>query len=159
MGLWRDERDGMTISVPIAKNPDGSSITGPSYEYIDFDDAKSVSYELTYPATTTDKSKATLTVRARLDDQPTAVPASDWEYVDDKTIACCRRVHPSSRVMSTSSCTPPKIQLWRRSVWRRRVISSRFCVTRCKTVPGLPILLQATCATPSASRSRNPRAP
>ena len=78
--------DGMTISVPVAKNPDGSSITGPSYEYINFDDAKSVRYELTYPAATLDKSKATLTVRSRLDDQPTPVPASGWEYVDEKTI-------------------------------------------------------------------------
>jgi alpha/beta hydrolase family protein len=78
--------DGMTISVPIATNPDGSSITGPSYEYIVFDDAKSVRYALTYPAATTDKSKATLTARARLDDQPTPVPASNWEYVDEKTI-------------------------------------------------------------------------
>src|SRR5262245_2651641 len=31
------ERDGLTISVPVARNPDGSSITGPSYEYIVFD--------------------------------------------------------------------------------------------------------------------------
>ena len=77
---------GMTISVPVAKNPDGTSITGPSYEYIVFDNAKSVRYELTYPAATMDKSKATLTVRARLDDQPTVVPASGWEYADGKTI-------------------------------------------------------------------------
>jgi hypothetical protein len=78
--------DGLTIAVPIARNPDGSSITGPSYEYIVFDDAKSVSYALAYPAATTDTSKATLTVRARLDDQPAAVPASDWEFVEDKSI-------------------------------------------------------------------------
>jgi hypothetical protein len=78
--------DGMTIAVPIARNPDGSSITGPSYEYIVFDDAKSVRYSLSYPAATTETSKATLTVRARLDAQPAAVPASDWEFVDDKSI-------------------------------------------------------------------------
>ena len=80
------EDDGMTIQVPIARNRDGSSITGPSYEYINFDDGKSVRYELTYPAATRDKSKATLTVRARLDDPPANVPESGWEYVDDKTI-------------------------------------------------------------------------
>ena len=51
-----------------------------------FDDAKSVRYGLTYPAATLDKSKATLTVRARLDDQAVDVPASGWEYVDAKTI-------------------------------------------------------------------------
>src|SRR4029077_2941080 len=27
------DNDGLTISVPIARNPDGSSISGPSYEY------------------------------------------------------------------------------------------------------------------------------
>ncbi|MBI3049716.1 MAG: hypothetical protein HYY76_15535 [Acidobacteria bacterium] len=79
-------KEGFTISVPIARNPNGSSITGPSYEYINFDDAKSVRYELTYPAATLDTSKATLTVRARLDDPPTPVPASGWEYVDERTI-------------------------------------------------------------------------
>lgn len=78
--------DGMTIQVPIARNRDGSSITGPSYEYINFDDGKSVRYELTYPAATRDKSKATLTVRARLDDPPAKLPDDGWEYVDDRTI-------------------------------------------------------------------------
>ncbi len=78
--------DGLTISVPVARNADGSSITGPSYEYINFDDAAGVRYELTYAAATLDKSKATLTVRQRLDDPPTPVSASGWEYVDDRTI-------------------------------------------------------------------------
>ena len=81
-----NEDAGMTIAVPIAKNPDGSSITGPSYEYINFDDGKSVRYELTYPAATLDKSRAKLTVRARLSDPAVDVPASGWEYVDAKTI-------------------------------------------------------------------------
>ena len=43
-------------------------------------------YELTYPAATRDTSKATLTVRASLDDKPTGIPPSGWEFVDDKTI-------------------------------------------------------------------------
>src|SRR5262249_60549190 len=78
--------DAMPITVPVAKNPDGSSVTGPSYEYINFDNAKGVKYGLTYPAATLDTSKATLTVRARLDDAPAALPASEWEYVDEHTI-------------------------------------------------------------------------
>src|SRR5262249_21352921 len=56
-------KDAMKIKLPIAKNPVGSSspdITGPSYEYIVFDNAKSTSYRLTYPAATLDKSSATL---------------------------------------------------------------------------------------------------
>ena len=80
------EDNQLTITVPVAKNRDGSSITGPSYEYINFDNAKGVKFDLAYPAATLDKSKATLTVRARLDDQPTTVPASDWAYVGEKSL-------------------------------------------------------------------------
>ena len=78
--------EGLTITVPVARNRDGSSITGPSYEYIVFDNPKSLRYDLAYPAATLDKTKATLTVRERLDDAPAPVPASGWEYVDERTI-------------------------------------------------------------------------
>ena len=44
-----------TITLPVARNPDGSPITGPSYEYIVNAGA---SYALTYPAATLDPSKA-----------------------------------------------------------------------------------------------------
>ncbi len=76
----------LTISVPVAHNADGSSITGPSYEYISFDNATSLTYSLAYPTATTDRSKATLTVRDRLGDTPTVVPADGWEYASDKSI-------------------------------------------------------------------------
>src|SRR5436309_3238841 len=66
-----------TITLPIAKNPDGSSITGPSYEYIV---TGGVSYELTYPAATLDRSKATLTHRVHLNDAPQIIPESGWRY-------------------------------------------------------------------------------
>jgi hypothetical protein len=66
-----------TITLPIARNSDGSSITGPSYEYIVNAGA---SYELTYPAATLDRSQATLTHRVHLNDVPQAVPASGWQY-------------------------------------------------------------------------------
>jgi hypothetical protein len=82
----RSNNDGMLISVPVAKNADGSSITGPSYEYINFDNDKAVRYRLTYPAASLEKSSAKLTVRARLDDPPAVVPASGWEYVDERAI-------------------------------------------------------------------------
>jgi hypothetical protein len=72
----------MTITLPVAKNPDGSSITGPSYEYIaDGEDA----YALTYPAATLDQSKATLTHRVRLNDMPQVIPASGWRYIENGT--------------------------------------------------------------------------
>ena len=66
-----------TITLPIAKNPDGSPITGPSYEYIVNAGA---SYELTYQAAALDQSKATLTHRVHLNDTPQVVPASGWQY-------------------------------------------------------------------------------
>jgi len=66
-----------TITLPIAKHPDGSSITGPAFEYIVNPGA---SYTLTYPAATLDKTKATLTHRMHLDDPPVVIPASGWTY-------------------------------------------------------------------------------
>ena len=74
-----------TIAVPIAKNADGSSITGPSYEYIEFDNATSATYTLTYPAATLDQSKAVLTTRVHLDDAPQVVPAAGWQYGNNGT--------------------------------------------------------------------------
>jgi hypothetical protein len=65
----------MKISVPKL-----AGITGPSYEYINFDNATSMSFTLAFPAATLDKSQAKLTVRARLDDAPVPLADSDWEY-------------------------------------------------------------------------------
>ena len=67
----------MTITLPVAKNADGSSITGPAFEYIV---SPGASYTLTYAAATLDKSKATLTHRVRLNDTPGVVPSSGWNY-------------------------------------------------------------------------------
>ena len=66
-----------TMTFPIAKNRDGSSITGPAYEYIV---SQGASYALNYPAATPDQAKATLTHRARLNDTPQVIPASGWTY-------------------------------------------------------------------------------
>jgi hypothetical protein len=68
-----------TASFPIARNADGSSITGPSYEYIVVG-AATASVALSYAAATLDKSKATLTHRVHLNDAPQIVPASGWNY-------------------------------------------------------------------------------
>jgi hypothetical protein len=75
-----------TITLPIAKNADGSSIVGPSYEFIVMGDATTGRYELAYPTLTRDKSKATLTHRRRLDDRPMRVSDAGWEFVDDTHI-------------------------------------------------------------------------
>jgi hypothetical protein len=65
---------------------DGATITGPSYEYINFDNATTLTYGLAYPAATLDKSQASLTVKRFLNDPPATIPTSGWEYVDETTI-------------------------------------------------------------------------
>src|SRR2546427_5957022 len=67
-----------TITLPIAKNPDGTSITGPSYEYIV---SSARGFTLTYPAADySDKTTAKLTHRVHLNDAPQLVPASQGAY-------------------------------------------------------------------------------
>ena len=78
--------DRLTITVPVARNPDGSTIAGPSYEYISVNNATTMTYALAYPAATLGKSEARLTVKRLLNDAPTTIAPSDWEYVDDRTI-------------------------------------------------------------------------
>jgi hypothetical protein len=72
----------ITITVPLAKNPDGSSITGPALEELVVDDVPLTSLPLTYAAASGDKSQATLTSRVRYEDAPTPLPADGWNYAD-----------------------------------------------------------------------------
>lgn len=69
-----------TIALPVAKNADGTSITGPVYDYIEFDNATTTIAPLTYTPNTLDQTQAQLTVKALLDDVPTVIPASGWAY-------------------------------------------------------------------------------
>jgi hypothetical protein len=75
-----------TITLPVAKNADGTSITGPAYEYIVMGNGTTLTYTLTYPASALDKTTAKLTTRKHLDDVPTAIDATGWEYADASTI-------------------------------------------------------------------------
>ena len=70
-----------TANLPTAHNPDGSTITGPGYEYIV---SPGATYTLAYPAASgsQDPSSAVLTHRIHLDDTPQIVPASGWAYTD-----------------------------------------------------------------------------
>ena len=70
-----------TAQFPVARNRDGTLITGPSYEYLVFGNSTSPA-PLTYPAATLDKGQAKLTHRVHLDDVPTPIPAAAWEYTD-----------------------------------------------------------------------------
>ncbi len=74
-----------TATVPIVKNPDGSTITGPATEEFVIDQGATPAVQrLSYPAASADKSKATLTVRKNYADKPVALAASDWDYADEK---------------------------------------------------------------------------
>ena len=74
-----------TATVPVAKNPDGSSITGLNTEEFVIDKAATPAQQrLTYPAASADKSKASLTVRKNYADTAVPVPAAEWDYVDAK---------------------------------------------------------------------------
>ena len=66
-----------TITLPTARNPNGSSITGPAYEYIV---SSATSFTLSYTAASLDKTAAKLTHRVHLNDAPVVIPASGWEY-------------------------------------------------------------------------------
>ena len=72
----------LIINLPVAKNLDGTTITGPAYEYIVTSGA---SAGLTYAAATLNKSQAKLTHRVHLDDVPQVVPDAGWDYNADGT--------------------------------------------------------------------------
>jgi len=88
----------LTITLPMAKNPDGSSITGTAYEYI-VAPRPAYLYPLPYPTAILDTAKATLTHRVHLDDPPQAIPASGWEYADNgraiRLLPAGRRLEPN----------------------------------------------------------------
>ncbi len=75
-----------TISVPVAKNRDGSSIVGPALEEFVIDNSTTMTGPLTYPAATPDKSQASLTVREHYAGLPMSIPATGWEYASARTI-------------------------------------------------------------------------
>jgi hypothetical protein len=68
------------LDTPIAMNPDGSDIIGPSLEEFVVDDDRTSAQRLTYPAASLDTGRAVLTLRARPNDEPILVPADQWRY-------------------------------------------------------------------------------
>lgn len=73
----------LAMTVPVAKNPDGSAIVGLSLDEFVIDRAGVTSAALAYPASVLDTSKAQLTYRVRYADKPQPVEAGGWEFVDD----------------------------------------------------------------------------
>jgi len=72
------------IRLPVAKNPDGSPIVGPSMEEFVVDNATTKRGRLTYPAANSDKAQATLMYRKHYEDEPVVIPADQWQYADEK---------------------------------------------------------------------------
>jgi hypothetical protein len=72
-----------TMKAPIAVNRDGSPIIGPAMEEFVINDDRTTIGALTYPAATLDKSRATLTMRVRYEDQPTVISVDKWDYADE----------------------------------------------------------------------------
>jgi hypothetical protein len=77
----------MGVTVPVAVNADGSAITGPVYEYIENDNATTMSATLPYATNSTDTTLATLTVKQHLTDAATPVPSTGWTWTSPTTIA------------------------------------------------------------------------
>ena len=71
----------LTITVPVAKNPDGSAIVGPSLEEFVVDTAAMMTGPLTYAAANTDQGQATLTVREHYTDPSVTIPSTGWAYI------------------------------------------------------------------------------
>ena len=71
----------LTITVPVARNADGSSIVGPSLDEFVIDSMTTTGF-LSYAAGSLDKSLASLTVREHWGDPPVSIPATGWGYVD-----------------------------------------------------------------------------
>ncbi len=75
-----------TITLPIAKHADGSTISGPAFEYIV---SPGASYALSYPALDpSDTTTAKLTHRIHLDDTPASVPTPEVTVPPLGSAAC-----------------------------------------------------------------------
>jgi hypothetical protein len=72
---------------PVATQRSGAPITGPAVEEMIFDPpAAPTTATLTYPATSLDTARATLTVRSHFTDAQTAIPPTAWRFNDARTI-------------------------------------------------------------------------
>ncbi|HCR04183.1 MAG TPA: hypothetical protein DIU18_03255 [Gemmatimonadetes bacterium] len=82
---WQGDLKPTTTNIvpflPVARNPQGTSIVGPALEEVIFnDDERTSEVRLTYEAATLDPARATLTVR-RDRDSPSSRPADlSWSY-------------------------------------------------------------------------------
>jgi hypothetical protein len=94
------------ITLPVAKHRDGSSITGPALEELDVDqNATPATLPLTYPAASSDQSRASLTVRENYGDTPIPIPSSGWAYTDS-TLAAVQLLPNGTNFGATGTYSP-----------------------------------------------------
>jgi hypothetical protein len=102
---WEDEglvapgNNRSLAKLPIARNPDGSSIVGLTITEQIFDNANGTTFDLTYTAANTDKSQAYMLVHNHTSFvggplvERKLVPADAWSYVSNQTVSI-NRSHP-----------------------------------------------------------------
>ena len=85
--------DRMMARFPVARNPDGSSITGPHLDEFIFNrlsDLTATTATLSHAAASTGQELARLRVRQRETDPTTAVPESEWSFANAQQITINR---------------------------------------------------------------------
>jgi hypothetical protein len=90
--LWNGWMNGLPatnntlrIELPVATNPSGP-IVETVWDELLFNETEAKQARLTYKATSTDQALAKLLVREHNSDEPTVIPADNWEFVDAQTV-------------------------------------------------------------------------
>jgi hypothetical protein len=80
--------DSLTIALPVAKHPDGTTIEETIWDECNFSAYRDggTSCALSYPVPSLDKNDATLVVRERRADPPSEVPRSQWAFSGNDAI-------------------------------------------------------------------------
>lgn len=89
----------LALSVPVARNIDGTPIVGLSLAELVVDGPGVLEGRLTYKTLSRSKSQASLTVRHHFEDAPQAIPDAGWEFVDEERI----RLLPAGRAFDAGS--------------------------------------------------------
>ncbi len=145
-----------TMTVPVAKNPDGSSIVGPSLEEFVIDNSHhdhraahvcggDVGQDTGQPH----RCGRTMPMRRRQFLQRTGSTSTPRPF------GSCLPGHPSRTAACTNSRISPRIRSSRGWASRGFVISPRSCVTRSPTMSARPTRWLATCGTSTHSVFRS----